>query len=69
MGKLGGLQQNKGWKWETGSEVEVRVGNLKIRKASGKDEVTGEMVNGGCNMVLDWIWSMCNMAFKSGVWP
>ena len=29
-----------------GTEVEVRVGKLKNRKAVSKDEVTGEMVKG-----------------------
>ena len=40
--------------WQEGvikrMEVEVRVG-----KAAGKDEVTGEMIKGGCDMVVDWI--------------
>ena len=25
------------------------------------------MVNGEDDMVVDWIWRMCNMAFESGV--
>ena len=41
-------------------EVEVRVGKLKNGKSAGKDDVTGEM-----KKVVDWIWSLCNMAFKS----
>ena len=28
-------------------EIEVRVGKLKNGKATGKDEITGEMVKGG----------------------
>ena len=28
------------------AEVEVRVGNLKYEKAAGKDEITGELING-----------------------
>ena len=36
-------------------EVEVRMKKLKNGKASGKDEVTGETVKGGGDMVVDWI--------------
>ena len=35
----------------------------------GKDEVTGEMVKGGGDIVVDWIWRLCNMAFEIGVVP
>ena len=51
------------------TEVEVRVGKLKNGKAAGKAEVTGEMVKGGGNIVVDWIWRLCNMGFESGVQP
>ena len=51
------------------TEVEVRVGKLKNGEAAGKDEVTREMVKGGGNRMVDWIWRMCNMAFESGVGP
>ena len=51
------------------TEVEDRVGKLKNGKTAGKDEVTGEMIKGGGNRVLDWIWWVCNMAFESGVVP
>ena len=37
-------------------EVKLRVGNLKNEKAEGKDEVTGEIVKGGHDEVMDWIW-------------
>ena len=47
-------------------EVEVRVGKLKNGKAAGKDEVTGEMIKGGGDRVVDWIWRLYNMAFVSG---
>ena len=50
-------------------EVEVRVGKLKNGKAAGKDEVTGEMIKGGGNMVVDSIRRVCNMNFESGVVP
>ena len=39
------------------------MGNLKNGKAAGKDVVTGEMVKGGSDMVVDWIWRLCSMAF------
>ena len=44
-------------------EVEVRLGKLKNGKATGKDEVTGEMIKGRGVRVVDWIWRLCNMAF------
>ena len=37
------------------AEVEVRMGKLKNGKAAGKDEITGEMIKGGGNRVVDWI--------------
>ena len=37
------------------TEFEVRDGKLKNGKAAGKDEVTGEMVKGGGNGVVNWI--------------
>ena len=49
------------------AEVEVRVGKLKNGKAAGKDEITGEMVEGGGDRVVDWLWRLCNMAFESCV--
>ena len=27
------------------------------------------MIKGGNDMVMDWIWRLCNMAFKSGGVP
>ena len=30
------------------------MGKLKNGKAAGKDEVTGEMIKGGGNRVVDW---------------
>ena len=38
-------------------------------KVAGKDEITGEMIKGGGDRVVDWIWRLCNMAFESGVVP
>ena len=51
------------------AEVEVRVGKLKNGKAAGKDEITGEMINGGGDRVVDWIWRLCNVTFESGGVP
>ena len=45
------------------TEVEVRVGKFK----NGKDEFAGEMIKGGGNRVVDWIWRLCNRAFGNGV--
>ena len=51
------------------AEFEVRVGEFKNGKATGKDEVTGEMIKGGGDRVIDWIWKLCSMAFESGGVP
>ena len=45
------------------------LGKLKNRKAAGKDEITREMIKDGGDKLVDWIWRLCNMAFKSGVVP
>ena len=49
------------------TDVEVRLGKLKNGKVASKDEVTGEMVKGGGDMVLNWIWRFGNMAFENGI--
>ena len=33
----------------------MRVGKLKNGEAAGKNEVTGEMIKGGGDKVVDWI--------------
>ena len=38
-------------------------------KVAGKDEVAGEMVKGGIEMVVNWIWRLCNVVFERGVVP
>ena len=48
---------------------ELRVGKLKNGKAAGKNEITGEMIKGGGDRVVDWIWRLCNMTFENGVVP
>ena len=35
------------------AEVEVKVGKLNNGKAAGKDEITGEIIKGGGNSVVD----------------
>ena len=47
------------------AEVELRVGNLKNGKAAGKDVITGEIIKGGGDRVVDW--RLCNMAFESSI--
>ena len=47
----------------------MRVGKIKNGKAAGKDETTLEIIKGGGDRVVDWIWRLCNMAFESGVVP
>ena len=49
------------------ADVEVRVPKLKNGKVAGKDEVTGEIIKGGDDRVVDWIWRLCNIVFESGV--
>ena len=49
------------------AEVEVRVGKLKNGKATGKDEITRDLIKGGGERVVDWIWRLCNMTLESGV--
>ena len=45
------------------ADVEVRVGKLKNGKVAVKDDITGEMIKGRGDRVVDWIWRLCNMAF------
>ena len=42
------------------------MGKLKNGKATGKDEVIGEMIKGGDDRVVDWISRLRNMVFKCG---
>ena len=46
-----------------GGEPEVKVGKLKNGKAACKDEITGEMIKGGSDRVVDWIYEGCV------IWP
>ena len=42
---------------------------LKNEKATANDEVTRKLVKGGGDMVMDWIWRLCNIVYESGVVP
>ena len=50
-------------------EGKVRVGRLKNGRDTGKDEVTGEMIKGGDDRMVNLILRLCNMAFERGVVP
>ena len=43
-------------------------GNKNI-KTAGKDEVNGEMIKCGGDLMVRWIWMLCNMDFENGVLP
>ena len=47
----------------------MRRGKIKYGKTADEDEVTGEMIKGGGDRVVDWIWRLSNMAFESSVVP
>ena len=51
------------------TEVEVRMGKFINGKAASKCAVTGEIVKGGTDMVMDWNCRLCNMAFNSRLVP
>ena len=44
----------------------MRGGKLKNGKTASKNEITKEMIKGGGDRVVDWIWKLCNMALESG---
>ena len=47
------------------TEVELRVGKLRNGKIVGKDDVIEGTVNCVGELVINWIWKLCNMAFES----
>ena len=49
------------------AEVEVRVEKLTNDNAEGNDEMTREMIKSRGDRVVDWIWSLCDIAFESDV--
>src|SRR5678815_4862183 len=46
-----------------------RVRQLKNGKSAGIDEIAGEMIKNGVEMVIEWIWKLCNKAFMEGIVP
>ena len=40
-----------------------------MERSTGKDEIIGEMIKGGGDRMVDWIWRLCNMTFEIGVVP
>ena len=42
------------------------MGKLKNGKAACNDEIMGEMIKGGGDRMVGWIWRLCNMVFESG---
>ena len=68
MWGLDGIQRGNYFRGEPirRTEVELRVGKLMNGKAAGKDEVTGEMIKGGGNRVVNWIWRLVIWSFESG---
>src|SRR5678815_1135861 len=50
-------------------EVMGRVIKLKNGKSAGVDEITGEMIKNGGEMVIDWIWKLSNKAFMESIVP
>ena len=48
------------------TEVEERVMKIKNGKTACNDEITGEMIPGGGDKMVDGIWRICNMAFDTG---
>ena len=66
MCRFDGIQRGKCFGGEPvrRTEVEVRMGKFKSRKAAGKDEVSGLMKMVGGDMGVNWIWRLCNMSFE-----
>ena len=42
------------------SEVEARVRKLRNGRAARKDEISGELVKSGVDVMVDSIWGACN---------
>ena len=51
------------------TEVEVRLGKLKNGKTGGENKITGKIVEGEGDMMVDWIWRLYNMTFVSSLVP
>src|SRR5678815_1118760 len=64
-----GARRNRYFGDEVISKEEVmgRARKLKNGKSAGIDEITGEMIKNGGEMVIEWIWKLCNKAFMEGI--
>ena len=51
------------------NEIETRVRKRKNGKTAKNYEVNQEMIKFGGDMVMDWIWGLCNMDCRSGGVP
>ena len=69
MSGFEGVQRDKKFEGELTrrTEIEVKVKKLKNGKAVDKDEVTGKMIKGGGDRVVNWIWKLYNMAFENDI--
>ena len=43
--------------------MNVIEGKIRNIKDGSKDEVAGKVVKGGGEIMIDWIWKLCNMIF------
>ena len=50
-------------------EVVEAIRKVKMGKAPGTDGVCGEMLKFGGELVVDWIWKMCRLAWEEGKVP
>lgn len=50
-------------------EIREAIGNLRVRKAAGRDEVPDEVWKYGGEEVEEWVWRYCNGVWKGGGWP
>ena len=44
--------------------MEAKVKSFKNDKAVTKDEVPGEIIKREGELVIDWIWKLCNMVIE-----
>ena len=62
------------WNYNAGeparrTKLEARAKEFKNVNAAIKDESARDMIKCGYHLVMDWIWRLSNMTFKSGVVP
>ncbi|MCP4337615.1 MAG: reverse transcriptase family protein, partial [Desulfobulbaceae bacterium] len=51
------------------AEVSEALKKVKMGKASGIDGVCGEMLKYGGEIVIEWVWKMCRLAWEEGSVP